>query len=95
MVLHVSQLPKLSTIFVKLHLEPQLGHAGNEVGIDNAPLPDVVDIAIGSLMLRMNRVEIQKIQFVQFFSRGMRNVAKIFVETEVEQPRCCRKIDNC
>ena len=87
MVFHVLQFPARPTILVKLHLESQLVHASDEVGIDNTPLPDVVDIAIGPLVLRMNCVEVLKIGSVRFFTRGMRNVAKVLVSAKVEQPR--------
>lgn len=45
-----------------------------------------MNIAIGPLVLRMNRVEVSKIGFVWFFTRGMRNVAKVFVSAKIEQP---------
>jgi hypothetical protein len=47
MVFHVSQLSELPAVLAKLHLEPEIVHTPNQVIIDNAPLPEVMYIAIG------------------------------------------------
>ena len=46
MVFHVPQPNERATILVRLHRESQLVHAGDEIGIDDTPLADVVDITM-------------------------------------------------
>jgi hypothetical protein len=91
-VLHVFETPNLTTILVKLHPESQLIHTDSEVGIGNGPLPDVVNIAIGPPMFRMNRVEVSKICRVRFVARGMRDVFEVLVSAKVNQPRCSAEL---
>jgi TPP-dependent indolepyruvate ferredoxin oxidoreductase alpha subunit len=83
-ILHVFQFSELSAVLVILQLESRFVHTGHEIRVDNTPLPDVVDIAIGPTVLRMNGIEVSKAGSVQFLIGTVWNVAEVFVSAKIE-----------
>jgi hypothetical protein len=91
-VFHVSQVPNRPAILIKLHLESELVHAATEIAIDNAPLPDGINIAVGPLILERNSVEVSKVGLVLSVTQGMRNVAKVFFLARIRSRTCERQL---
>ena len=56
MALKVSQPEALTRTVVKLQIEAQLLHFGDEIVVGNSPLPNIVNVTVDSLMLRVNLV---------------------------------------
>ena len=83
MVFDIFQLTELSIVLVETQLESQILHSANEIGINDAPLPNIVDIAIGSPVLRMDGVEVLKVCLIRFLVREVWDIAEIFVSPQI------------
>lgn len=93
MIFYVSQRPELTAILVKLHLKSKCICAGYQVSIDNAPLPNIVNVTIWSFVVRVNRVQVSKIRLVRLFVLFVRDVTKVLLAPEVEQS--CSSLEVC
>jgi hypothetical protein len=62
-IFYLLQLRKWSAILKQLHFEASVTRTGDQVGVDDALLPNVVNVPVRLPVFRVNRFEISKVDF--------------------------------